>query len=90
MFPLYRGHGLLVRVFSFNAHETTIMDEKLFGHENPNDKEPLAVWIILMMRQEWRDTMYHRIIQGVVSRCCKVVCERQISIQVVEAPPMFI
>ncbi len=50
VFPLYSGYGLLVRVFSFNTHETTIMDEELFGHENPNDKEPIAVWIILMMR----------------------------------------
>ncbi len=56
---MYRGHGLLVRAFSFKAHKTTIMDEELFGHENPNDKEPLAVWIVLMIRQEWRAAMYH-------------------------------
>ncbi len=41
-----------MRVFSFNAHETTTMDEERFGRENPNDNEPLAVWVILMMRQE--------------------------------------
>ncbi len=43
MFPLWRGYGLLVGVFPFNAHETTIMIEELFGHENPNSEEPLAV-----------------------------------------------
>ncbi len=34
MFPLDRGRGLLVRVFPFNVHENTIMDEELFGHGN--------------------------------------------------------
>ncbi len=46
------------RVLPFNAHETTIMDRKCFRHENPNDKEPLAVWMILETRQQWRATMY--------------------------------
>ncbi len=58
MSPLYRGHGLFVRVFPLNAHETTVLNEQLFGHENPNGEEPLAVWIILMMRQGWRITMH--------------------------------
>ncbi len=44
------GHGLLVRVFLFNAHESTIMDEELFGHEYPNGEEPLPVWMILMVQ----------------------------------------
>ncbi len=49
-----------MRVFPSKAHETSsILDEHLFEHENPNDEEPLAVWIILMMRQEWRTAMYH-------------------------------
>ncbi len=59
MFPLYRSYGLLVRVFPFNAHETTIMDEELFGRENPNDEKPLAVWMILMVRQQWRAAICH-------------------------------
>ncbi len=57
MFPLCRGYGLLVRVFPFNVLETTVIDEEPCGHENPNDEEPLAVWIIQMIRQEWRAAM---------------------------------
>ncbi len=59
--PLYRGYGLLVRVFSFNVLETAIMGEEHWwgGHENPNDEEPLAVWMTLKTRQQWRAVLYH-------------------------------
>ncbi len=45
-------------VFPFNAHETTIMVEELFGHENHTDEEPLAVWVILKTQLQWRAAMY--------------------------------
>ncbi len=47
-----------MRVFPFIVHETTIMDEEFLGHENPNDEEPLAVWVILKTRQQWRAAKY--------------------------------
>ncbi len=50
-FPLYRGYGLLVRVFPFNVLETTIMDEEHCGYENPYNEEPLAVWMTLKTQQ---------------------------------------
>ncbi len=60
MFPLYRGYGLLVRVFPFNTHDTTKMGEELFGRENPNDEKSLAVWMILkMQKHQWRAAMCH-------------------------------
>ncbi len=52
MFPLCRDYGLLVGVFPLNTHETTIMIEELLGHENQKDEEPLAVLMILRMRQQ--------------------------------------
>ncbi len=41
-------------MFPSNVHETTIMIEELFGHENPDNEEPLAVWMILKTQQQWR------------------------------------
>ncbi len=48
-----------MRIFPFNALETTIMVEERFGHKDPNDEEPLAVWMTLKMRQKWSFAMYH-------------------------------
>ncbi len=56
MFPLCGDYGLLVRAFPFNVHEATMMIEG--GHENPKDEEPLAVWTMLMTRQQWGAAMY--------------------------------
>ncbi len=50
MFPLCRGCGLFERVFPFNVHEISILDEQLVGHENPNHEEPLVDWIMHKMR----------------------------------------
>ncbi len=52
MFPLCRDYRLLVRVFPFNAYETTITIEERFGHENHKDEEPITVLMILRMRQQ--------------------------------------
>ncbi len=71
MFPLWKDYGLLVRVFPLSTHETTIMIEELCGHENFNDEEPLAVWMIQKTPQQWSAAMFQCIIQDVVSRCCK-------------------
>ncbi len=43
-----------MRVFPFNVYVTTIMIEELFGHENPDNEEPLAAWMVLKRRQQWR------------------------------------
>ncbi len=57
--PLCRGCGLHVRVFPFNGNESAKMVEELFGHENRNDEEPLAIWMTLKMRQQLRVAMCH-------------------------------